>query len=93
MLPQTSICQKLLLWNSHPISLVVENIRLIGVNSYRLGEYEEALEQFHRIAANNTLPLGTIHREQGIGLNGANGQWSRLAKADAKQQLISLIHR
>lgn len=45
-----------------PHSLVVENIRLIGVNSYRLGEYEEALEQFHRIATNNTLPLGTIQR-------------------------------
>ncbi len=42
-------------------SFVIENTRLIGVNSYRLGQYEEALEQFRRIAANKALPLGTIH--------------------------------
>ena len=45
-----------------PHSLVVENMRLIGVNSYRLGQYEKALTQFRRISTNNTLPLGTIHR-------------------------------
>ena len=43
-------------------SLVVENIRLMGVNSYRLGQYEEAREQFRQIAGDHALPLGTIHR-------------------------------
>ena len=44
--------------------LAIENIRLIGVNSYRLGEYEDAIEQFSRIAADSTLPLGTIRRAE-----------------------------
>lgn len=44
--------------------LAVENIRLIGVNSYRLGKYEEAIKQFRLIAADGTLPLGTIHRAE-----------------------------
>ena len=44
--------------------LAIENIRLIGVNSYRLGQYEEAIEQFSWIAADSTLPLGTIHRAE-----------------------------
>ena len=43
-------------------NLAVENMRLIGVNSYRLGQYAEAIKRFRRIAANNALPLGTIHR-------------------------------
>ena len=43
-------------------NLAIENTRLIGVNFYRLGQYEEAIEQFRRIATDNTLPLGTIHR-------------------------------
>ena len=42
--------------------LAIENIRLIGVNSYRLGQYEDAIEQFSRIAADNTQPLGIIQR-------------------------------
>ena len=42
-------------------NLTIENMRLIGVNLYRLGRYEEAIEQFRRIAADNALPLGTIH--------------------------------
>jgi hypothetical protein len=41
--------------------LLLENTRLIGVNSYRLGQYDQAIEKFHRIAADNTLPLGVIH--------------------------------
>ncbi len=44
--------------------LAVENIRLIGVNSYRLGQYKEAIEQFRRIAADYTLPLGFIRRAE-----------------------------
>ena len=44
--------------------LVVENIRLIGVNLYRLGEYDDAIEQFSRIASDSTLPLGVIHRAE-----------------------------
>ena len=44
--------------------LAVENIRLIGVNSYRLAQYDDAIEQFSRIAADNTLPLGVIHRAE-----------------------------
>jgi tetratricopeptide (TPR) repeat protein len=44
--------------------LVVENIRLIGVNAYRLGQYEDAIEQFSRIAADKTQPLGVIHRAE-----------------------------
>ena len=45
-------------------NLTVENMRLIGVNSYRLGQYAEAIEQFSRIATDNTLPLGIIHRAE-----------------------------
>ena len=45
---------------SHQL-LLLENTRLIGVNSYRLGQYDQAIEKFHRIAADNTLPLGVIH--------------------------------
>ena len=44
--------------------LAVENIRLIGVNAYRLGQYEDAIEQFSRIAADKTQPLGVIHRAE-----------------------------
>ena len=44
--------------------LAVENIRLIGVNAYRLGQYEDAIEQFRRIAADKTQPLGVIHRAE-----------------------------
>ena len=44
--------------------LAVENIRLIGVNSYRLGQYEEAIKQFRLIAADSTLLLGTIHHAE-----------------------------
>ena len=42
-------------------NLAVENMRLIGVNSYRLGQYEDGIEQFRRIAANSALPLGVAH--------------------------------
>ncbi len=42
-------------------NLAIENIRLIGVSAYRLGQYVEAIEQFRQIAANSALPLGTIH--------------------------------
>ena len=56
--------------------LAVENIRLIGVNSYRLGQYAEAIEQFNRITADNTQPLGAVYTARKIGLNGANGQLS-----------------
>ena len=44
--------------------LAIENIRLIGVNSYRLGQYEDAIEPFSRIAVDNTQPLGVIHRAE-----------------------------
>ena len=44
--------------------LAVENIRLIGVNLYRLGQYEHAIEQFNQLAVDNTLPLGLIHRAE-----------------------------
>ncbi len=44
--------------------LAIENIRLIGVNSYRLGQYEDAIEPFSRIAADSTLSLGTIRRAE-----------------------------
>lgn len=44
--------------------LVVENIRLIGVNSYRLEQYDDAIGQFSLIVADNTLPLGIIHRAE-----------------------------
>lgn len=43
-------------------NLATENIRLIGVNSYRLGQYQEAMKQFRQIATDTALPLGTIHR-------------------------------
>ncbi len=42
-------------------SLEIENVRLIGVNSYRLGHYDSAIEQFQRIAAKDNLPLGIIY--------------------------------
>jgi hypothetical protein len=42
-------------------NLEIENVRLIGVNSYRLGHYDSAIEQFQRIAAKDNLPLGTIY--------------------------------
>ncbi|MCZ6678146.1 MAG: hypothetical protein O7E52_12935 [Candidatus Poribacteria bacterium] len=42
-------------------NLDLENMRLIGVNAYRLGHYDQALEQFQRIAALDTLPLGVIY--------------------------------
>lgn len=42
-------------------SLAIENARLIGINSYRLGQYEGAIEQFQRIASDPLLPLGVIH--------------------------------
>lgn len=44
----------------HP-SLEIENVRLIGVNSYRLGHYDSAIEQFQRIAAKDNVPLGIIY--------------------------------
>ena len=43
-------------------NLAIENMRLIGVNFHRLGQYEDAIEQFRRIAADSALPLGTIRR-------------------------------
>ena len=43
-------------------NLAIENMRLIGVNSYRLGQYVAAIEQFRRIAVDSALPLGTVHR-------------------------------
>lgn len=42
-------------------SLEIENVRLIGVNSYRLGHYDLAIEQFQRIAAKDNVPLGIIY--------------------------------
>ena len=42
-------------------NLAIENMRLIGVNLYRLGQYAAAIEQFRRITAHTTLPLGTVH--------------------------------
>ncbi len=41
-------------------NLAIENMRLIGMNAYRLGQYEAAIKQFRRIAADSALPLGTI---------------------------------
>ena len=62
-------------------NLAIENMRLIGVNAYRLGQYENALEQFRRIAANSALPLGTIHsaRDWIERCEWATEQWSQSA--------------
>lgn len=62
-------------------NLAIENMRLIGVNAYRLGQYESALEQFRRIAANSALPLGTIHsaRDWIERCEWATEQWSQSA--------------
>ena len=42
-------------------NLAIENIRLTGINAYRLQQYEDAIEKFRRIAADSALPLGTIN--------------------------------
>ena len=42
-------------------SLTIENMRLIGINMYRLGHYNQAIEQFQQVAENDTLPLGVIY--------------------------------
>ena len=42
-------------------SLEIENVRLIGVNSYRLGHYDAAIEQLQRITARDNVSLGIIY--------------------------------
>ena len=42
-------------------SLAIENTRLIGINAYHLGQYDQAIEQFQRIAADGGLSLGVVH--------------------------------